>query len=227
MNLIMFDIDGTLTQTDVADGNCYVRALEDVFGFSSVNDDWSSYPHCTDSGILATIFQERHGRPPSGAEITEVKDRFVSLLAAESDERPFQAIAGAHDMLAELIGTSGVAVSLASGAWECSARLKLAIAGLEFPQLSAAFSDDAHSREEIMELSLTRAAQAHGRNFEPVIYIGDGVWDARAARRLGFPFIGIASEPKKMEKLKQEGARHVFADFRKADSFLRMLKEVP
>jgi len=226
MNLIMFDIDGTLTQTDAADGKCFVKAVADVFGLSGIDDDWSRYPHCTDSGILATIFQEQHGRPPSLPETTEVQEHFVALLAAEARERPFLPIEGSGKMLAELMQISEVAVSLASGAWECSARLKLALAGLDFPRLPAAFADDSHAREEIMQVSLARAAQVHGRTcFDAVIYVGDGVWDARAASRLGFPFFGIACEPGKRERLHAEGARHVFHDYRDADSFLGALRD--
>ena len=137
MKLIMFDIDGTLTQTDATDGACFVRALQDVFGFSNISDDWSIYPHCTDSGILEHIFQERRGRAPIDDEVAGFQSRFVSLLAAETAARPFRPIEGARAMLDQLLSTRGVAISLASGAWECSARLKLASADLVFPQIPA------------------------------------------------------------------------------------------
>ena len=80
--LILFDIDGTLTQSVDADAECFLRALEDEFGLREINDDWSLYPHCTDSGILATIFQERRGRTPTSAETAEVQSHFLALLAA-------------------------------------------------------------------------------------------------------------------------------------------------
>ncbi len=129
MKLIMFDIDGTLTQTDAADGECFVQALFDVFGFTGISDDWSVYPHCTDSGILESIFQERQGHSPSEDEILRFQSWFLSLLEAEAGKQPFLPVAGAWDMLRRLNDMPGVAVSVASGAWECSARLKLASAG--------------------------------------------------------------------------------------------------
>src|SRR5438094_2599822 len=130
------------------------------------------------------------------------------------------------DFLSNLTSSSAFAVSLASGAWECSARFKLASTGLDFPQIPAAFSDDAHAREAIMQASLVRAAQSRSRNsFDAVIYVGDGVWDARAARNLGFRFIGISHEPARVERLYAEGAHHVFADYLDADSFMAVLHE--
>jgi beta-phosphoglucomutase-like phosphatase (HAD superfamily) len=34
MHLVMFDIDGTLTETMEIDEECFVRSFKDVFGFS-------------------------------------------------------------------------------------------------------------------------------------------------------------------------------------------------
>jgi hypothetical protein len=99
MKLIMFDIDGTLTRTDATDGDCFVQALRDVFCFTGISDDWSIYPHCTDSGILDALFRERQGRPPNVVEVAEFQNHFVALLSTESAARPFGQIEGAHEML--------------------------------------------------------------------------------------------------------------------------------
>lgn len=224
MKLIMFDIDGTLTKTDVADGECFVRALKDVFGITKISDDWSIYPHCTDSGILDFIFQERKGRSPDATEVDLFQSRFVALLKAEAAERPFCPVAGADKILERLLSKPSVAVSLASGAWECSARLKLASAGLDLKHLPGAFADDSPVREKIMLASLTKTARAHAQNaFEAVIYFGDGVWDARACHVLGWPFIGIAQSPAKIERLQSEGATAVFPDFEEIDACMEAI----
>jgi beta-phosphoglucomutase-like phosphatase (HAD superfamily) len=55
MHLVMFDIDGTLTETMKVDEECFVRSFMDVFGFSDIDTDWSHYRHTTDSGILRTF----------------------------------------------------------------------------------------------------------------------------------------------------------------------------
>jgi phosphoglycolate phosphatase-like HAD superfamily hydrolase len=224
MKLVMFDIDGTLTRTDVVEGRCFVQALEDIFDFTGVSDDWSLYPHCTDSGILESIFKERRGSSPSRSELTEFQAGFLSLLSAEAAARPFQPVEGAHEMLRQLTAMSDVAVSLASGAWERSARLKLASAGLAFPQIPGAFADDAHAREDIMRTSQSRSAKVRGcEAFTSVIYVGDGEWDARACRNLGWPCIGIAHDSVKIERLRYEGAREVFPNYEDTGAFLRSI----
>ncbi len=225
MNLVMFDIDGTLTRTDLADEICYVWALHEVFGLTDINTDWSVYPHCTDSGILEEIFQSRHGRSPRVAEVRDFQAHFASLLTGSSKDQPFRPVTGAREFLAKLKERPGSAVSLASGAWEGSARIKLSGAGFDIPNLPAAFSDDAHSREAIMEASLARALLHHGRDsFDSVIYVGDGVWDGRASRNLGFSFIGIANGPDKVDRLRAEGARRVFADYQNPDAIFAALE---
>jgi len=69
MKLVMFDIDGTLTQTEQIDEVSFVQALQEVFGFTEINTDWATYPHCSDSGILEVLFQLRLGRSPLPTEI--------------------------------------------------------------------------------------------------------------------------------------------------------------
>jgi phosphoglycolate phosphatase-like HAD superfamily hydrolase len=227
MKLVMFDIDGTLTASDVMDGECFVQAVREVFGFVDVNADWSTYRHCSDSGILEELFQARVGRSPMPEEISEVQAHFAKLLEASIAAQPLKPIAGAGEMLESLLDDPDITVSLASGAWECSARLKLASAGLDYPQIPGAFADDAHAREEFMQASQQRAAEKSGREgFDSVVYIGDGVWDVRASRNLGFAFIGIGREPSRVERLRGEGADVIFPDFTQAGAFRAALHKV-
>jgi phosphoglycolate phosphatase-like HAD superfamily hydrolase len=224
MKLVMFDIDGTLTETQEIDATCFVQALRDVFGFTDVNTDWSTYRHCSDSAILDELFELRRGRSPLPEEISACQARFVSLLTHAAAIHPFKPIEGARDILARLMNDPRFAISLASGGWECSARLKLASAGLDLASVPAAFSDDGHAREEIMQASLGRAARAYSiESFDAVIYIGDGLWDARASRNLGYRFHGISQEPAKVLLLYKEGASHVFGDYLDQDTFMAAL----
>jgi phosphoglycolate phosphatase-like HAD superfamily hydrolase len=228
MKLVMFDIDGTLTETSEVDEAGFVRALRETFDFGAVNTDWATYPWCTDSGILETLFQERLRRSPSRDEVRRFQDRFLSLLNAAAVRQPFNAIAGAKELLSSLTSKAGIAISIASGAWERSARLKLKSAGLDFiNHIPGAFADCSFAREAIMEVSLLKAAEFHCQDsFEAVVYVGDGVWDARAAYKLGFPFIGIARDPAKVERLYAEKAVQVFQDYRDREATLAALNEI-
>jgi phosphoglycolate phosphatase-like HAD superfamily hydrolase len=95
-------------------------------------------------------------------------------------------------------------------------------AGMRLDSYPAASADDALDRESIVKLSMQRAAERYEEEFGSIVYVGDGVWDARACRELGIPFIGIASG-EQATQLASEGAVRVFQDFSKSDLFLESL----
>jgi phosphoglycolate phosphatase-like HAD superfamily hydrolase len=223
MRLVIFDVDGTLTQTMEADVECFVRSLAEVCGFSDIDTDWSRYKHATDSGLFQEIYESRAGRSPSSHEISVFRQHFVVLLAQVSSGAPFAPVAGAPVLLSRLAASSAHRVALATGAWRDSARLKMRSAGLCYDDYPAASGDDALDREAIIRLSMQRAAERYGR-VGNTVYVGDGVWDARACRNLGIPFIGIAADCR-AARLSAEGAICVFPDFSDTDLFLSSLYE--
>lgn len=223
--LVMFDIDGTLTETMSVDAECYVRSLLEVFGFTDIDTDWSHYTHTTDSGILQEICILRMGRVPSDVDISRFRQHFIGLLSEASSQSPFVPVPGAVRLLSRLASSNRHRVTLATGAWSESARLKMTSAGLCFDDHPSATADDAPDRESIMRQSKQRAVDRYGGPFESIVYVGDGVWDARACRRLGLPFIGVGSGVR-AERLASEGAVCVFPDFSDVDLFLKCLNEI-
>ena len=224
MRLVIFDIDGTLTQTMKADEECFVRSLAEVCDFSDVDSDWSRYKHATDFGIFREIHKTRTGRLPSPNETSRFRQHFVALLARSSSEVAFAAVTGAPLLLSRLADGEEHRVALATGAWLDSARLKMASAGLCYDDYPAASSDDAFDRESIIRLSMRRAAERYG-GLGSTVYVGDGVWDARACRNVGIPFVGIGTGIR-ATRLSAEGAVCVFPDFSDTDLFLSSVYEI-
>jgi phosphoglycolate phosphatase-like HAD superfamily hydrolase len=215
MNLVLFDIDGTLTLTNEVDNHCYVCALGEALGTADIDTDWTKYRDVTDSGIASALLAARHGAPPSSKQLNAVRERFVALLeqAFAQDPGACCAVPGAAGILAELAQRAGFAVGLATGGWLESARLKLQRAGLGEREYPLASASDACSREAIMALATERVAARWGvPGFRSIVYVGDGVWDVTAARRLGWHFVGIGSG-ERAERLRREGARCVIADY--------------
>jgi phosphoglycolate phosphatase-like HAD superfamily hydrolase len=94
-----------------------------------------------------------------------------------------------------------------------------------FDDHPAASADDALDRESIMRLSKQRAVERYGESFACTVYVGDGVWDARACRSVGIPFIGIG-KGSQATRLSAEGAVRVFPDFGDVEIFLRSIYEI-
>lgn len=224
MKLIMFDIDGTLTQTSDVDTDCYVQAVTQITSFERFSTDWGSYRHTSDSGILDELYRSRTGRSPTQDEIDAVRSRFVQLLTQVAAKSPnsYSAVVGAHAFI-ERVGKLEYAIALASGGWRESAYLKLLKAGFELHDVPAAFADDALAREEIMLCSYQRACLVYGvTHFDELSYVGDGTWDAIASKSVGYKFVVIGSGIK-AEHLTALGAVAVFKDFTKINSIFSAL----
>src|SRR5438270_12099648 len=70
MHLVMFDIDGTLTETMKVVVECFVRSFTAVFGFVAFDTYWSHYPHTTDSGIFHDVFTSPIVRRPTARDVS-------------------------------------------------------------------------------------------------------------------------------------------------------------
>jgi len=227
LQLIMFDLDGTLADTMQADEECFVGALLDVFGFENVSTDWSAYRHATDSGVLLELFEQRLNRGPQPDEIEQFQSRFVTLLneAFENSTR-FAPIPGTELLLKELANRKHFGTALTTGGWKISAQWKLQKAGLDFPFGASAYADDDCSREGIMSVALERALEQYGQTqFDAIVYVGDAVWDIRASKNLRYHFIGIGHGTK-AARLRSAGAVTVFSDYTNADFFINVLESL-
>jgi phosphoglycolate phosphatase-like HAD superfamily hydrolase len=225
MHLVMFDIDGTLTQSNDVDADCFAEAIEEVLKLPPIDRDWSRYRQVTDSGITAEIIETRFERQPLNGELETIRRRFIERLEVRLIADPLlcRPVNGAAKMLAQLSDRGDVAIALATGGWGESAKLKCCTAGLRVERFALASADDSKSREEIMALARNRAAYLCGLSgFDGFIYVGDGLWDWRASCALGVPFVGIAGG-ESAEVLLAAGATTLLRDFTDYPRFVEML----
>jgi phosphoglycolate phosphatase-like HAD superfamily hydrolase len=225
MHLVMFDIDGTLTESKAIDADCFVQAISEVLQLPAIDRDWSRYRHVTDSGIATEIIETNFGRPPLADELERIAQHFVALLSEKLAASPelCRPIGGAAEMLAGLSARNDVAVALATGGWSQSARLKLGFAGLNIDGAAFASADDSIERAQIMLIAKRRAIELHQiSDFDSFVYVGDGFWDFQASRALSISFIGIANGDQ-AGKLNAQGAELLLPDFCDQRRFLKML----
>ncbi|MCG6138420.1 MAG: HAD family hydrolase [Nostoc sp. LLA-1] len=106
MKLVMFDIDGTLTESNSLDDESYLQALHEVFGFSQISNDWTSYTHVTDVCIFQEVYQSQLGYFPSSIEVETFQKRFLKLLIDGAKARDgVKAVPGASDILKKLLAS--------------------------------------------------------------------------------------------------------------------------
>lgn len=222
MQLVIFDIDGTLTNTYKIDENCFVRAFALEFGIFGIQTNWAEYAHTTDSGITQQIFLEKLKRLPSNEELVRIEARFISLLqeAFINNQDLFSEIPGSANVLAKLQLNPDWCVAIATGGWCESAKLKLQKANLQIEGIPLASANDALSREDIIKTAIIKAKNIYQvEKFQKIVFVGDGVWDVKAAYQLNIAFIGIGDT-----KLTNVGATKVMKDFTKLEEFMKILQ---
>lgn len=227
MKLAIFDIDGTLTNTNKVDDECFIKALSEAHAITGIDTDWSTYQHTTDSGIAQQVFQEKFGRDPEGSELENLKTCFVNLLSEqyEANSAGFAAIAGAAVALSRLSREPDWAVAIATGSWREAALLKLKAAKIEIEGIPAAFAEDGPSREAILQSAVSQSLKQFKLNsFARTVSIGDGLWDFRTARALSFAFLGVG-HGSTAARLNQAGATYVIEDFADYERLMKALNE--
>lgn len=204
-NLIVFDIDGTLTDSVKQ----HITAFREVLGEIGVRDvdaDFKSFKHHTDSFIAKEIFETDRQ-----AEFSEEKKiQFEAGLTDRLDKHQFSEIPGAKQLL-ENLTSSDFGICFATGSLRRPAKHKLISIGVEFEEWQLVTSDDLYSREEIVRKAIDQAKTNYDvQQFERIISIGDGIWDLFTARNLELEFIGVGEENR--TKLIENGAKAVFTD---------------
>ena len=83
--LSIFDIDGTICDTQEVEGRCYALAIERVTGLSLDTLDWSTYDEPTSSDIVRHLLA---GDPTAKEKEDQIKSEFGRLLKEEQPKFP-------------------------------------------------------------------------------------------------------------------------------------------
>jgi len=202
MNLVMLDIDGTLTQSYDYDREIFGLAIAEVLGCPPVDADLNGYVDKTSTGVTLEAIRRLTGRKPEAEQFEEVKRRVLWHLDRMYRESPgaFSEVPGASRFLERLRKLDGAGIAIATGCWLSEAQFKLRASGLNVDGIPLATSDDNRNRMRIMEISSEKARGVYAcPAFVRVVYLGDGPWDLQASRSLGYGFVGIGPRAQALE----------------------------
>lgn len=190
MQAAIFDIDGTLLQSDASDDAMYLESVRAALGDVKLRPSWGMYTQFTAAGILTEILRD-NDLEATPQRVAAVRDRFVEGVRRHVAENgPFAEIPGARAYVQRLHTSTTHRIAYATGGWGGSALLKLSLAGFPVSGVPLASSDDHFERQQIM----LRALGQLGGVFDTITYYGDGHWDAIAAKALGWQFVPVGKK---------------------------------
>ncbi len=212
MKLIIFDIDGTLTDSKAIDDACFVETFKEVFDMDIGELNWSKFKNVTDTSITTEILSEKFSGEELDEAFEKLKYYFLKRLSNASIENPlsFQEVPGSKAFF-DLI-KSRYHVGIGTGSWSNSGLIKLNAIGIKADDYPFGNCDNFVSREGMVQDAIRQAKTHYEKEeFSEIVYFGDGVWDYKTCKNLSIRFIGIDSHND--NKLRDIGAKTVFTNY--------------
>lgn len=195
---VLFDIDGTLVDSNYLHVFAWQQAFDDI-------------------GLDVEAWRIHRGIGMDGTEL--VKSLCPDLddvdTAKDAHSNRYQALSpllrtlpGALDLL-DAVAAAGLQVVLATSAPEDELATLREVLGRDDIVSAITSSEDvetAKPRPDIVEVALEKA----GVSADRAIFVGDAVWDVRAAKRASVSTIGLRSGGASQAELESEGAVAVY-----------------
>lgn len=187
VDLVLFDIDGTLLSSGGGGRSAMVAAATERFDCPTMFDDLS-FAGAVDSGIVAQAMLVS-GIPPTPRRMGRMRSTYVRRLRRDLFANPGSLCPGVPEVVYQTMRVAKV--GLLTGNWPESARIKLAAHGIGdvFEGCVGAYGDDATDRNDLVPVAVRRARRRWG-DIRRVVVIGDTPADvacARAGERLMGP----------------------------------------
>jgi phosphoglycolate phosphatase len=209
---ILFDIDGTLTDSAGAGRRALNLAMGEVTG---LEDSFRGvgFAGKTDLQIIREGLEE-HGLETRDSMISTLAARYLVHLRREVAKGGGHVKVGVRELLQTLQKTDTHVLGLLTGNLEEGARIKLEAFELNrfFPV--GAYGSDAEDRNLLLPIALRRLREQLGLPLRPCdcVVIGDTPKDVDCARIHGAPSIAVATGPIPLEILRETGADLILAD---------------
>jgi phosphoglycolate phosphatase-like HAD superfamily hydrolase len=224
-NLLIFDIDGTLTDSVKIHQHCFSTAVK-KFSIKEHDTNYAMYMHHTDHHIFKTIFENSMIQSLEYSTIDVFEQHFVKELFANLNGLKIAEISGALNFINYILEKTNYAIVYATGSFDLPARIKLEHCNLPFIDDLLVSSNIYETREQLLSESITKAQKYFNVNqFTKIIALGDGIWDLKAAQNMNIGFIGIGKVNK--ELLLNHGADIVFDDYSNYQNILHYMELTP
>jgi phosphoglycolate phosphatase len=212
MNVILFDIDGTLIRSGGAGKAAMEDALRSEFGIREIRD-CVPYSGRTDPAISRDLLRT-HGLDASEPNVQRLKAAYLERLPQSLRRHEGVVLPGIREILSRLHGAQSIVVGLLTGNVRDGACCKLSHFGLWQHFSFGGFGDGNDDRNDVARGALLAMVQHLGRQVNPrnIWVIGDTPLDVLCARAIGAHAIAVATGWDSIDELAQAGADCVLPD---------------
>ena len=204
--LYLFDIDGTLISTGGAGGSAMRAAFTALFG---IEDGFSGieFSGRSDRAILrSAVEQARLDDGDFEGVVRRFKRAYFRRLPGTLAATKGRVLPGVTSLLERLRRDGGATLSLGTGNFRNSARMKLRYYGLDGHfDFHGGFGDHIEERALLVEQGIRSAQRVAGKHAS-VIVIGDTIHDIAAAKANSVFAVGVATGTSSRDDLAKAGA---------------------
>jgi len=224
--LVLFDIDGTLLQSQHAGMHAMVDAFEELhigktFSFDGIDI----------AGRLDTLIWHdmvRRHEVSDDADSHEVfRETYRRHLAKRLQENnTVKVFHGVAELVDRLVQEPNVELGLLTGNYPATGRLKVEFAGLSHDHFTVnAFAGEGATRRDLPPIALRRYREKHGRDIERerVVIIGDTPHDVDCAHHNGCLCLAVATGQFTAAQLRECKADHVVESLSPVEPIVRWL----
>jgi phosphoglycolate phosphatase len=229
MQLVLFDVDGTLISTHGAGMRAFYRAMDRHFGVNAyqapIRPDGK-----TDPLILGELLRYFHLEDQWRDDTRDVL--FSSYLGYLDEEMSrakecglIRILPGVTDLLEMLAGQPDFCIGLVTGNLEQGAHIKLKNAGLDGYFQFGGYGSDSEDRTALTRIGIQRGARIIApAPVEGVIVIGDTPLDIQHGHAAGARVVAVASARYGMDDLETHRPNLLVPDLTQVDSIIRFMR---
>jgi phosphoglycolate phosphatase len=229
MQLVLFDIDGTLVNSGRAGADAMNLAFTELYqipdAFAGIHMSGK-----TDPSILQEALTN-HRLQLDDAALAMFHERYLWYLrrTLQDSTRPRRLMPGIPLLLDTLRARADVLLGLLTGNLAIGAQLKLEAFGIWHYFRLGAYGSDAVDRNALVPVAQARARVLVRHDFAPaqILVIGDTPRDIACARAHGARVVAVATGSYCAEELQQHEPDHCLADLGDIPSVLRVLTGTP
>lgn len=224
--LLIWDVDGTLTDSAGLTRVAFEKAFEDIYKISGSTVGIMPFGR-TDPQIFREMLRNSNLHEDDFPEqfrkfSVQVSYHLERILASSDKPRLHN---GVRELLDLLAVEDDVFLALGTGNIERNARLKLERHSINHHFPVGGFGSDDEDRAALIRIALLRSREYYSIDFDEINtwVIGDTYFDIECGNSIGANTIAVATGSYSEAELSEHNPTALFADFRDRDRFLSLI----